>query len=660
MNNNLRVQQYQNTYQRRYYYLGKQQTDKYLLFDRQVNQVGVVSKAWMLEGIQRNCIDNANVDRGQKIIMLSPIQAKYQNLVIDRLVQEMQKKPAQSSNSESEKQIDKLKQIDNLKSLVIKQRQELAEQKNSYVDIQNRYNDLENKYGDAVRKANALLHQIQSLQGELDKVQKKYENAYSTAQIGLALRDNKVDLSQSDILNWVDPWQLMDMQSNIEKMLNRQRFNYKTFGQLKLQELHEYDAFTRDLSECVGQQMNIATVIQSVYYDEMNRYEKIRPKDIQIHYRSDDQLGDKEKKKAEAAWNIMKALLKITSSIVQPAAQAALAVDEAVRSQIQVQALNIKNALDSVDQVMGGVEQVKEAAQAPYDNIKKMLDLKDNCKELIDIQKSDDGKALVNTIKAYKNGLNSSVREMFKNDGYAVATLRAIGFPSTNILTMRMFKNEDKTYYYVDSAEGKVKIEDSMVNMFYFQTGQQIDINRVACDMYWFSEQYFFTQYFNLIYFDTLRTQGFHRNALVRIYNAITHTDRFAEITLDNLAKDLYVLQYMQQQQKEALDLYKSTLSIVIAYFGMKRYLNNRFKDQERQQLTINGIPNLQNHDTWDIWQKAQEMIEVDRSLFYDIMYQYRQDNWKSIYNKNNQHIKEMKIESSRFGDILNRSDWRM
>lgn len=45
MSNNLRVQQYQNAYQRRYYYLGKQQTDKYLLFDRQVNQVGVVSKA---------------------------------------------------------------------------------------------------------------------------------------------------------------------------------------------------------------------------------------------------------------------------------------------------------------------------------------------------------------------------------------------------------------------------------------------------------------------------------------------------------------------------------------------------------------------------------------------------------------------------------------
>lgn len=653
MSNNLRVQQYQNAYQRRYYYLGKQQTDKYLLFDRQVNQVGVVSKAWVLEGIQKNCIDNAKVDRGQKIILISPIQAKYQNLVIDRLVQEMQKKPAQGSNSELEKQSSQIKSQH-------RQKQEIENQQNEYNKLENDYKDLDNKYGDAVRKVNDLSYKVQCLQGELDKVQKKYEDAYSNVQIGLALRDNKVDLSQSDLLDWVDPWQLMDMQSNIKKILNRQRFNYKTFGQFKLQELHEHDAFTSDLFACVGQQMDIATVMQSVYYDEMNRYEKIRPQDIQIHYRSDDQLRDKEKKKAEAAWNIMKALLKITSTIVQPAAQAALAVDEAVRSQIQVQALNIKNAADSVNQAMSGVEQVKKAAQAPYDNIKKMLDLKDNCKELIDIQKSDGGKALVNTIKAYKNGLNSSVKEMFKNDGYAVATLRAIGFPSINILTMRMFKNEDKVYYYVDSTDGKVKIDNSMVNMFYFQTGQQIDIDRVACDMYWFSEQYFFTQYFNLIYFDTLRTQGFRRNALVRLYNAITHTDRFAEITLDNLAKDLYVLQYMQQQQKEAFDLYKSTLGIVIAYFGMKRYLNNRFNDQERQQLTINGIPNLQNHDTWDIWQKAQEIIEVDKDLFYDIMYQYRQDNWKSIYNKNNQHIKEMKIESSRFSDILNRSDWRM
>lgn len=653
MSNNLRVQQYQNAYQRRYYYLGKQQTDKYLLFDRQVNQVGVVSKAWVLEGMQKNCIDNAKVDRGQKIILISPIQAKYQNLVIDRLVQEMQKKPAQGSNSALEKQSSQIKSQH-------RQKQEIENQQNEYNKLENDYKDLDNKYGDAVRKVNDLSYKVQCLQGELDKVQKKYEDAYSNVQIGLALRDNKVDLSQSDLLDWVDPWQLMDMQSNIKKILNRQRFNYKTFGQFKLQELHEHDAFTSDLFACVGQQMDIATVMQSVYYDEMNRYEKIRPQDIQIHYRSDDQLRDKEKKKAEAAWNIMKALLKITSTIVQPAAQAALAVDEAVRSQIQVQALNIKNAADSVNQAMSGVEQVKKAAQAPYDNIKKMLDLKDNCKELIDIQKSDGGKALVNTIKAYKNGLNSSVKEMFKNDGYAVATLRAIGFPSINILTMRMFKNEDKVYYYVDSTDGKVKIDNSMVNMFYFQTGQQIDIDRVACDMYWFSEQYFFTQYFNLIYFDTLRTQGFRRNALVRLYNAITHTDRFAEITLDNLAKDLYVLQYMQQQQKEAFDLYKSTLGIVIAYFGMKRYLNNRFNDQERQQLTINGIPNLQNHDTWDIWQKAQEIIEVDKDLFYDIMYQYRQDNWKSIYNKNNQHIKEMKIESSRFSDILNRSDWRM
>lgn len=653
MSNNLRVQQYQNAYQRRYYYLGKQQTDKYLLFDRQVNQVGVVSKAWVLEGIQKNCIDNAKVDRGQKIILISPIQAKYQNLVIDRLVQEMQKKPAQGSNSALEKQSSQIKSQH-------RQKQEIENQQNEYNKLENDYKDLDNKYGDAVRKVNDLSYKVQCLQGELDKVQKKYEDAYSNVQIGLALRDHRVDLSQSDLLDWVDPWQLMDMQSNIKKILNRQRFNYKTFGQFKLQELHEHDAFTSDLFACVGQQMDIATVMQSVYYDEMNRYEKIRPQDIQIHYRSDDQLRDKEKKKAEAAWNIMKALLKITSTIVQPAAQAALAVDEAVRSQIQVQALNIKNAADSVNQAMSGVEQVKKAAQAPYDNIKKMLDLKDNCKELIDIQKSDGGKALVNTIKAYKNGLNSSVKEMFKNDGYAVATLRAIGFPSINILTMRMFKNEDKVYYYVDSTDGKVKIDNSMVNMFYFQTGQQIDIDRVACDMYWFSEQYFFTQYFNLIYFDTLRTQGFRRNALVRLYNAITHTDRFAEITLDNLAKDLYVLQYMQQQQKEAFDLYKSTLGIVIAYFGMKRYLNNRFNDQERQQLTINGIPNLQNHDTWDIWQKAQEIIEVDKDLFYDIMYQYRQDNWKSIYNKNNQHIKEMKIESSRFSDILNRSDWRM
>lgn len=647
MNNNLRVQQYQNAHQRRYYYLGKQQTDKYLLFDRQVNQVGVVSKAQVLEGIQKNCIDNAKIDRGQKIIMISPIQAKYQNLVIDRLVQEMQKKPAQGSNNELEKQIDELK------SLAIKQRQELAEQKN-------KYNDLDNKYGEAVRKANDLLYRVQCLQGDLDKAQRNYADAYSNTQVGLALKNNKIDLSQYDILSWVDPWQLIDIQSSINKMLNRQRFNNETFGQFKLREIHEHDAFTSDLFACVGQQMNIATVIQSVYYDEMNRYEKIRPQDIQIHYRSDDQLRYKEKQKAEAAWNIMKALLKITSTIVQPAAQAALAVDEAVRSQIQVQALNVKNAVDAVDQAMGGVEKVKKTAQAPYDNIKKMLDLKDNCKELIDIQKSDEGKALVSTIKAYKNGLNSSVREMFKNDGYAVATLRAIGFPSINVLTMRMFKNEDKAYYYVDSAEGKVKIDSSMVNMFYFQTGQQIDIDRLACDMYWFSEQYFFTQYFNLIYFDTLRTQGFRRNALVRIYNAITHTDRFAEITLDNLAKDMYVLQYMQQSQKEALDLYKATIGIVIAYFGMKRYLNNRFKDQEKQQLTINGIPNLQNHDTWGIWQKAQEIIEVDKELFYDIMHQYRQDNWKSIYSKNSKHIKEMNIELSGFGSLFDRGNWRM
>lgn len=648
MNSSLRVQQYQNEYQRRYYYLGKQQTDKYLLFDRQVNQVGVVNKAWMMEGIQRNCIDNAKVDRGQKIIMLSPIQAKYQNLVIDRLVQEMQSKPAQKNSAEI------------IKSLVTRQKSEIENQQNKYNKLENDYKDLDNKYGDAVRKVNDLSYKVQCLRGELDKVQKKYENAYSSVQIGLALRDNKVDLSQSDILDWVDPWQLMDMQSNIKKMLNRQRFNYKTFGQFKLQELHKHDAFTSDLFACVGQQMDIATVIQSVYYDEMNRYEKIRPQDIQIHYRSDDQMRDKEKKKAEAAWNIMKALLKVTQAVVQPAAQAALAVDEAIRSQVQVQALNVKNVVDSVDQAMSGVEQVKKTVQAPYDNIKKMLDLKDNCEELINIQKSDDGKALVDTIKAYKNGLNSQVREMFKNDGYAVATLRAIGFPSINILTMRMFKNQDKAYYYVDSTDGKVKIDSSMVNMFYFQTGQQIDIDRVACDMYWFSEQYFFTQYFNLIYFDTLRTQGFRRNALVRVYNAITHTDRFAEITLDNLAKDLYVLQYMQQQQKEAFDLYKSTLSIVISYFGMKRYLNNRFNDQEKQQLTINGIPNLQNHDTWDIWQQAQEIIGVSKDVFYDIMYQYRQDNWKSIYNKNNQHIKEMKIEGSGFGDILGRSNWRM
>lgn len=213
MNNNLRVQQYQNVYQRRYYYLGKQQTDKYLLFDRQVNKVGVVSKAWVLEGIQKNCIDNAKIDRGQKIIMISPIQAKYQNLVIDRLVQEMQKKPAQNNSAELEKQINKLK------SLAIKQRQELAEQKN-------KYNDLDNKYGEAVRKANDLLHKIQCLQGDLDKAQINYKNAYNDVELQAAINSSKDGLSQN-VINKLNPEALFKLKDDLDNVMQRQVFVFK-------------------------------------------------------------------------------------------------------------------------------------------------------------------------------------------------------------------------------------------------------------------------------------------------------------------------------------------------------------------------------------------------------------------------------------------------
>lgn len=596
MNNNLRVQQYQNTYQRRYYYLGKQQTDKYLLFDRQVNQVGVVSKAWVLEGIQRNCIDNAKVDRGQKIIMLSPIQAKYQNLVIDRLVQEMQKKPAQSSNSESEKQIDKLKQVDKLKSLVIKQRQELAEQKNSYVDIQNRYNDLENKYGDAVRKANDLLHQIQSLQGELDKAQRNYRNAYNDVELQAAINSSKNGLSQS-VISKLNPEALFKLKDDLDNVMNRQVFVSKAVRDIVgntpyidyYDEKNPISESDRALWNCMKLSINIMQIVQNVYMNDIQRYEKIHPEDIQIYFRQSECLQSDEKEQRNQINNVIKLLIDLLKQN---------AIAQAGQTSIEL-----------LDELWGTAIDI-------HDNVVDAIDSNDTADEIID-KDSNEYKQNIFNSKVYRRKLKQS-KKLLKDErgGTLYHILTTVNNARKAVIEQQF--NRDRDIYYV--RNDKYGLSSYQDGSFWFRDGISSEIEVLKVNTLQNDEIEFFQQYYNLMFFNTLSLR--HARHL-----------RFNELTLDNIGRDMLTVQYAQQQQSQFYSLYKQLILIVVAYFCIKMYINTG------AGYSCN-IPDLAKQETWDLWKRACCMYGMKENQFDAIMERYKKAGRHDIVRLNKEHIK--------------------
>lgn len=411
MNNNLRVQQYQNVYQRRYYYLGKQQTDKYLLFDRQVNQVGVVSKAWVLEGIQKNCIDNAKIDRGQKIIMISPIQAKYQNLVIDRLVQEMQKKPAQSSNSELEKQIDELKK------LVIKQRQELDEQKN-------KYNDLDNRYGDAVRKANDRLHQIQRLQGDLDRAQINYNNAYNDVELQAAINSSKDGLSQN-VINKLNPEALFKLKDDLDNVMQRQIFVFKAMQDIDgstpyidyYDEKNPVSQSDQALWNCMKLSIKIMQTVQNVYMNDIQRYEKIHPDDIQVYFRQSEYLQSAEKEQRKLINKIIKSYLDgLKQNAIAQTGQATIELLDELWGEATDAYENIADNNDSTNDIID--KSSDEYAQYIF-NAKRYKRKIKQSKELLTDER---GGTLYKILTTVNNAKKAVIRQQFnqKRDTYFV------------------------------------------------------------------------------------------------------------------------------------------------------------------------------------------------------------------------------------------------
>lgn len=212
----------------------------------------------------------------------------------------MQKKPAQSSNSELEKQIDELKK------LVIEQRQELDEQKN-------KYNDLDNRYGDAVRKANDRLHQIQRLQGDLDRAQINYNNAYNDVELQEAINSSKDGLSQN-VINKLNPEALFKLKDDLDNVMQRQIFVFKAMQDIAgstpyidyYDEKNPVSQSDQALWNCMKLSIKIMQTVQDVYMNDIQRYEKIHPEDIQIYFRQSGYLQSDEKEQRKQINNAIK------------------------------------------------------------------------------------------------------------------------------------------------------------------------------------------------------------------------------------------------------------------------------------------------------------------------------------------------------------------